>query len=69
MDGKEGMDPESYNNKEISLAQAKEQFPQYFANWFGVLENSEVNLLRCFFFCSINLHHLQILTSQFENFV
>lgn len=32
MDGKEGMYPESYNNKEISLTQAKEQFSQYFAD-------------------------------------
>lgn len=32
MDGKDGMYPESYNNKEISLTRAKEQFSQYFAN-------------------------------------
>lgn len=32
MDGKGGMYPESYNNKEISLTEAKEQFPQYFAD-------------------------------------
>ena len=32
MDGKGGMYPESYNNKEISLTEAKEQFPQFFNN-------------------------------------
>lgn len=30
MDGKNGMYPESYNNKQISLAEAKKLFPEYF---------------------------------------